>query len=65
MRRASRVSLRYCGKGDVEETDTSHITGDLIVELGMMCTDENDMEELNELHASLCWQRYDRDPGGF
>ena len=41
------------------------ITGDLNVELGMMCTDENDIEELNEMYGPLCWQGYDHDPGGY
>ena len=42
-----------------------HITGDLNVELGMMCTDENDIEELTGIFGLLCWQEYDKDPGGF
>ena len=42
-----------------------HITGDLNVELGMMCTDEQDIEKLNEMYGPLCWQGYDKDPGGF
>ena len=42
-----------------------YITGDLNVELGMICTGENDIEELNEIYGPLCWQRYDRDPGGY
>ena len=42
-----------------------HITGDLNVVLGMMCTDENDIEDLNDMYGPLCWQGYDRDPGGF
>ena len=42
-----------------------YITGDLHVELGMMCTDEKDTEELNEMYGPLCWQGYDKDPGGF
>ena len=40
------------------------IIGDLNVELGMMCTDENDIKELNEMYGLLCWQRYDHDLGG-
>ena len=40
-------------------------TGDLNVELGLMCTDENDIEELMEMYGPLCWQGYDKDPGGF
>ena len=42
-----------------------YITGDLNVELGMICTDENDIEELNEMYGPLCWQWYDHDPGSY
>ena len=41
------------------------MVGDLNVELGMICTDENDIEELNEMYGPLCWLRYDHDPGGY
>ena len=30
-----------------------------------MCTDENDIEELMLIYGPLCWQKYDKDPGGF
>ena len=40
-------------------------TEDLNVDLGMMCTDETDIEELHEMCGPLCWQGYDKDPGGF
>ena len=30
-----------------------------------MCTDEKDIEELNEMYGPLCWQIYDHDPGGY
>ena len=33
-----------------------HIAGDLNVDLGMMCTDENDIEELTVIYGLLCWQ---------
>ena len=42
-----------------------YITSDLNVELGVMCTDEEDIEELEGMYGPLCWQRYDKDPGGF
>ena len=29
----------------------------------MMCTDEKDLEELNEMYGPLGWQGYDKDPG--
>ena len=31
----------------------------------MVCTDEIDIEELNEIYEPLCWQRCDHDPGGY
>ena len=42
-----------------------YITCDFNVELGLMCTDENDSEELTNMYGPLCWQGYDKDPGGF
>ena len=42
-----------------------YIAGDLNVDLGMMCTDEKDIEELHEMHETLCWQGYETDHGGF
>ena len=39
-------------------------TGDLHVELVLMCTDEKDDAELTNMCGSLCWQGYDNDPGG-
>ena len=31
----------------------------------MLCTDENDIEELTGMYGPLCWQGYDKDPGSF
>ena len=42
-----------------------YITGDLNVELGLMCTDEKGIEELSEMYGPLCWQGYVKNPGGF
>ena len=42
-----------------------YIAGDIGVELGLMCTNENEEEELTKLYGPLCWQGYDKDPGGF
>ena len=42
-----------------------YITGDLNVELGLMCTDDTNIEELNEMYGPLCWQGYEQDHGGF
>ena len=41
------------------------ITADLNVELGMLCTDEDDIGELNEMYGPLCWQECENDHGGF
>ena len=41
------------------------MSGDTIVDLGMMCTDEKDIGELQEMCGPLCWQGYNKDPGGF
>ena len=40
------------------------MTGDFNVELGLMCTDENDEEELTKLYGPLCRQWHDKDRGG-
>ena len=42
-----------------------YITGDLKVEFGMMCTDENDTEELDEMPWSFMLARIRPRPGGF
>ena len=41
-----------------------YVERDLHVEL-CMCTDEKDIDELNEMYGPSCWQGYDHDPGGF
>ena len=42
-----------------------YMTCDLNVELGLMRTDEKDIEEVMKMYGPLCWQGYDKDPGGF
>ena len=42
-----------------------YITSGSSVELGLMCTDEKDIEELTKMYGALCWQGYVKDPGGF
>ena len=42
-----------------------YITGDFNVELGLMCADERENGELTKMYGPLCWQGYDKDPGGF
>ena len=41
-----------------------YIAGDINVEFGLMCTNENEEEELTKLYGPLCWKGYDKDPGG-
>ena len=41
-----------------------YIADDLNVELGLLCTDDDDAEEISEMYGPLCWQNYDTDPRG-
>ena len=59
---SSRVSLQCSRKDAVVEPENS--TLEEIVELGMMCTDETDIEELNEMDPCVGNCR-DKDPRGF
>ena len=61
-RLASRAS---CTSGRTSGGAKDHIAGDLDVDLRMMCTDENDIEELTGTCGLLCWQGYDEDADGF
>ena len=65
MRLVSPTSFGFSVRGRRGGAKHFYITGDLNVELGMICTDENDIEELNKMYGGLCWQRYDNDPGGY
>ena len=65
MRLVSPASFGSSVKGAEEVQNKFYITGDLNVELMMLCTDENDIEELNEKYGPLCWQGYDHNPGGY
>ena len=62
---ASRVSLRFFVRDAevVPKTSISQVISN--AELGLMCTDEKDNEELTNMYGPLCWQVYDKDPGGF
>ena len=42
-----------------------YIAGDLNIELGLLCTGDDDVGELSELYGPQCWQRCDVDLGGF
>ena len=42
-----------------------YITGDINVELGSLCTDEDDIGEFNEMCRPLCWQECENDHSGF
>ena len=44
---------------------TFHIAGDLNVELGLLCTSDDEVEELNETNGPLYWQGCENDQGGF
>ena len=35
------------------------------MDLELMWSDEEDIEELSEMYGPLCWQGYERDHGGF
>ena len=41
------------------------ITGDFNVEPGLLCTDEDDNEELSEMYKPPCWQGWGNDQSGF
>ena len=55
-------ALREGRRGGAKEF---YIICELDVDLGMMCADENDIEELMVIYGPLYWQEYDKDPGGF
>ena len=57
--------VRVLREGRRDGARDFYITGDLNVELGLMCTNEKDNEELTKMYGPLCWQGYDNDPGGF
>ena len=61
MLNVTRV-LREGRRGGAREF---YIAGDLNVKLGLMCTDEDDIEELNEMYGPSCWQGCENDHGGF
>ena len=65
MRPASPAPSASSVKGAEEVQSSFVIIADNNVELGMMCTDENDIEEFNASCGPLCWQGYDHDPGGY
>ena len=53
--------LREGRRGGAKEFCT---TGDLSVELGSLCADEDDIEELSEMYGPLCWHGCELDHGG-
>ena len=55
--------LRVLREGRRGGAKKFYITGDN-VELEMICTVGNDIEELNEIYGRLCWQGYDQESGG-
>ena len=42
-----------------------HITSDFNVEVGLLCTEDDDNDELNEMYGPFCWQGWENDQGGF
>ena len=60
----SNVLRRVLREGRRGGAEQFYITGDPNGELEMICTDENDIEELNEMYGPLCWREYDHDLGG-
>ena len=55
-------ALREGHRGGAKEF---YFSGDLKVELGLLCTDEDDIGEFNEMCGPLCWQGCENDHGGF
>ena len=42
-----------------------YIACDFNIELGLLCTGNEEDEELSAMYGSQCWQGYGADPGGF
>ena len=63
MRNSSRTQKKL-REGRREGAKSFYIAGDLNVELGLLCTDDDDADEINEMYGPLCWQYYDNDAGG-
>ena len=59
------MSTQFCWKDVAQEPRHFYIAGDFNVELGFLCTDDDDVEELDEMYGPLCWQGCDTDQGGF
>ena len=60
------VWLKFCAKAVRVATRISTLQETSNVELGLMCTDENDEEEMTKLYAHLYENdEDDKDPGGF
>ena len=51
--------------GTSSRTKTFNIVGDLIAELGLRSTDDDDVEEPNEMYGPPCWRGCDTVRGGF
>ena len=56
--------LRVLRETRKEGAKSSSFSGDLNVELGMMCTDREDAEDLAEIYRPLFWHGHQEDPGG-
>ena len=56
---------KFLREGRREGVKEFYTTGDHNVELVLLCTDEDDIGEFNEMYGPLCWQGCERDRGGF
>ena len=65
MRQSLRMSPKSCGKDVAQKPRKFYIAGDLNVELRLLCTDDEDVEELQEMYGPLRWHGCNNDQGGF
>ena len=56
---------KMLGEGRRAGAKEFFITGDLNVEMGILCTGEDDIGELDEIYGPVCWQGCENDHGGF
>ena len=60
--RSSRRRRKSCMKDDVQELDT-FITGDLNMDLGLLCTCDDDVQDFREMYGPQCLLGGEADPG--
>ena len=59
------MSPQSCGRDVETGSQISTSLCDFHEDLGLLCTDEDDNDEFNEVYGPLCWQGCDNDQGGF